>query len=140
MHQHLTARQPDAGCDCDGSELCTHLPLVMIDTGGEAIPGVPIAENYDGDEAVTLTSTGESMLSVRVSILDDDSHNHHPSDKPDLESQALIRVRGNSSRYFDKKSYLVRFTDENGTYADREVMVWTRTMNGRSTALIWTKR
>ena len=35
VHQHLTARQPGAGCDCDGSELCTHLPLVVIDTGGE---------------------------------------------------------------------------------------------------------
>ena len=38
VHQHLTARQPDAGCTCDGSELCTHLPLVVIDTGGEEIP------------------------------------------------------------------------------------------------------
>ena len=39
VHQHLTARQPDAGCDCDGSELCTHLPLVVIRTNGQAIPG-----------------------------------------------------------------------------------------------------
>lgn len=23
VHQHLTARQPDAGCDCDGTTLCT---------------------------------------------------------------------------------------------------------------------
>ncbi len=34
VHQHLTGRQPDAGCSCDGSELCTHLPLVIIDTYG----------------------------------------------------------------------------------------------------------
>ena len=34
VHQHLTGRQPEAGCSCDGSELCTHLPLVIIDTGG----------------------------------------------------------------------------------------------------------
>ncbi len=122
VHQHLTARQPDAGCDCDGSELCTHLPLVIIDTGGEDIPGVPVTEQYEGDEPVTLTSTGESMLSVKVSVLDDDTRNHHPSDTPDLESEALVRVRGNSSRYFDKKSYLIRFTDTDGSYADHEVM------------------
>ena len=62
------------------------------------------------------------MLSVRISILDDDSRNHHPSDMPDLESQALIRVRGRSSRYFDKKNYLLRFTTEDGSYASHPVM------------------
>ena len=45
IHQHLTGRQPDAGCSCDGSELCTHLPLVIIDTYGEEIPGIPIPES-----------------------------------------------------------------------------------------------
>ena len=38
-HQHLEARGPDAGCDCDGTELCTHLPLVIIDTGGRRSRG-----------------------------------------------------------------------------------------------------
>ena len=33
VHQHLTARQPDAGCDCDGTTLCTHLPLLVIEDG-----------------------------------------------------------------------------------------------------------
>ena len=121
-HQHLEARGPDAGCDCGGTELCTHLPLVIIDTGGEAIPGMPTSSHYDGDEPTTLTSTGETMLPVRVSILDDETRNHHPSDEPDLESGALIRVRGNSSRYFDKKNYLLRFTDEEGKYQGRQVM------------------
>ena len=121
VHQHLSARQPDEGCDCGGSELCTHLPLVIIETGGPPIPGEPI-EHEDGSETFTTTATGESMLSVNIAILDDESKNHHPSDEPDLETSALIRIRGNSSRHFDKKSYLVRFTDEDGSYADHEVM------------------
>ena len=37
VHQHLTARQPGAICQCGGEELCTHLPLVIIDTGGVEI-------------------------------------------------------------------------------------------------------
>lgn len=37
--QHETARQPEAGCDCDGASLCSHLPLVIIDTEGQEIPG-----------------------------------------------------------------------------------------------------
>lgn len=122
VHQHLTSRQPDQGCGCDGTQLCTHLPLVMIDTGGEAIPGVPTDNHNDAETQLTTTDTGDTMLSVSIAIQDDESHNHHPSDTPDLESQALIRIRGNSSRYFDKKSYLIRFTNEKGKYADHEVM------------------
>ena len=121
VHQHLTARQPDAGCDCGGTELCTHLPLVIIDTGGEEIPGEPV-ELGDGTTVFTTTENGEEMLGARISILDDESHNHHPSDAPDLETDSLIRIRGNSSRYFDKKSYLIRFTKQDGDYADHPVM------------------
>ena len=122
VHQHLEFRGPDAGCDCDGTELCTHLPLVIIDTDGEAIPGVPQTEEGSEKEIFTTTAAGADMLDARIFILDDEARNHHPSDEPDLDSQALIRVRGNSSRYFDKKSYLFRFTDEEGEYADHEVM------------------
>ena len=121
VHQHLTARQPDAGCDCGGTELCTHLPLVIIDTGGEEIPGEPV-ELGDGTTVFTTTENGEEMLGARISILDDESHNHHPFDAPDLETDSLIRIRGNSSRYFDKKSYLIRFTEQDGDYADHPVM------------------
>lgn len=122
VHQHLSARQPDAGCSCDGSELCTHLPLVIIDTAGAEIPGMPLGHEENGTTSYSTTADGETMLSVRISILDDDSRNHHPSDMPDLESQALIRVRGRSSRYFDKKNYLLRFTTEDGSYASHPVM------------------
>ena len=122
IHQHLTGRQPDAGCTCDGSELCTHLPLVVIDTGGEDIPGVPLDESYDGETAFTTTADGSAMLPVQISIMDSPAHNHHPSDTPDLESDGMIRVRGNSSRYFDKLGYLLRFTHADGSNAAHEVM------------------
>ena len=50
------------------------------------------------------------------------SVNHHPSDTPDIQSSALIRIRGRSSRRFDKKGYLLRFTKEDGSYDNYEVM------------------
>ena len=43
-------------------------------------------------------------------------------DRPDLESEILIRIRGNSSRRFDKKNYLIRFVNDDGSYAGHEVM------------------
>lgn len=121
-HQHEMARQPDAGCDCDGSELCTHLPLVIIDTGGQTMPGEPIVDENGNETGATLTAEGESMLNAHISICSDDSRNHHPSDEPDLESDIQIRIRGNSSRYFEKHNYLLRLVKDNGDYRQEEVM------------------
>lgn len=122
VHQHLTARQPDAGCDCDGTELCTHLPLVLIDTGGQEIPGAPITTSSGQEIGFTTTEDGDTMLPARISVMSNDDRNHHPSDTPDLESDMVIRIRGNSSRYFDKKSYLLRLTGEDGGYRQEEMM------------------
>lgn len=122
VHQHLTARQPDAGCSCDGSELCTHLPLVQIDTGGETIPGEPIRDENRQEIGFTTTAQGESMLAATISVTWRNGQNHHPSDTPDLQSQMVIRIRGNSSRYFDKKGYLLRLTEEDGSYRTAEMM------------------
>lgn len=121
VHQHLTSKQYEEDCDCDGSELCTHLPIVMIDTDGEEIPGKAV-EDEDGNEEITLTDEGERMISSEISIIDNSEGNNHPSDSAELTTSSLIRVRGASSRYYDKSSYLLRFTDEDGSYSDEEVM------------------
>ncbi len=122
VHQHLTSRQPDEGCGCDGSQLCTHLPLVIIDTAGTDIPGRPIVDADGHEIGFTTTVQGEEMLSAKISVISDEDSNHHPSDQPDLESDMLIRIRGNSSRFFDKKSYLIRLTDDSGDYHNEEMM------------------
>ena len=133
VHQHLTARQPDAGCDCDGSELCTHLPLIIIDTGGQEIPGEPLSEDgltqeEGGDvpyeyENVTLAPDGSSTILCQVQVMEGDDQNHHPSDDPDLELTARIRIRGNTSRLFDKKGYLLDLTDEDGVKSNNVSML-----------------
>ena len=122
VHQHLESRGPDAGCTCDGSTLCTHLPLVMLDTGGAAIPGEPILAEDGSTLGFTTAEDGESMISARVSVMDSAERNNHPDDAPALESSMQIRVRGNSSRFFEKKSYLLRLTDTDGTYRNEKMM------------------
>lgn len=121
VHQHLTARQPDAGCDCDGSELCTHLPLILIDTGGQEMPGEPILDEKEQEVGFTTTPDGSDMISAKISVISDDSRNHHPSDEPDQESDILIRIRGNSSRYFDKKNYRIKLVSDTGDGSSREL-------------------
>lgn len=112
-HQHLEERVPPP-CTEHGSDVfCSHLPLIFIETGGEAIPGAPIA-TVGTEELFTTTASGETALSVSFRVVDQPGVNHHLDDDATLVSQADIRIRGNSSRYFDKKSYLLRPTDEEG--------------------------
>ena len=114
-HQHLAARQPDASCDCDGSELCTHLPIIRIDTGGQDIPGEVIRDENDHAVGFTTTSTGAEEILVTLETVEQEGAWHHASDEADQSSKAFFRIRGNSSRSFDKKSYRIKLvTDETG--------------------------
>ena len=123
VHQHLTARQPDAGCDCDGSELCTHLPLVIIDTRGQEIPGKATGETDDFGETVnTLAEDGRDVINASLSVIDNSDRNNHPSDEVALVTETEIRVRGHSSRLFEKSPYQLKFVDEKGEDAPAEVM------------------
>ena len=115
VHQHLTARQPDAGCDCDGSELCTHLPLVIIDTGGQEMPGEPIVDEKGDRLGYSTTEDGSTEIWATLAVIDGEETNHHPSDQPTMESDLLIHIRGNSSRYFDKNNYRLKLRKEAGS-------------------------
>ena len=121
-HQHLE-RPAYTPCADHGEDLlCSHLPLVLIDTGGAEIPGVPIRSGGSGreDDAFTTTADGSTLLRASVSVVDHAEGNNHPDDTPTLQSVIDIRVRGNSSRYFDKHSYLVKTLTDDGA-ASRDV-------------------
>lgn len=123
IHQHLTSRQPDAGCDCDGTELCTHLPLVIIDTGGQEIPGAPTGERDSfGEEIYTTADDGTDFINVQVKVIDNDDGNNHPSDEPDFTTASQFRIRGHASRHFEKSPYLLKFIDDAGEDNDISVM------------------
>lgn len=123
IHQHKTARGPDAGCDCDGTKLCTHLPLVLIDTGGQEIPGKVTGEtDAFGEMLSTVAADGRDVINVAFSVVDHQDRNNHPTDAPTLSAKAEIRIRGHSSRLFEKSSYQLDFVDENGEAVPAPVM------------------
>ena len=123
VHQHLTARGPDAGCNCGGTELCTHLPLVIIDTGGQTIPGEVTGETDAYGETInTLAEDGRDVMDVQLSIIDNQNQNNHPSDVAAVTTISEIRIRGHASRLFKKAPYRLNFVDENGEDRDLEVM------------------
>lgn len=114
-HQHLMAKQPENECDCDGSELCTHLPIIRIDTGGQDIPGKPITDKNGSLISYSTTEEGESEIIVTIDTIEEEGKWHHASDPADQSSCAFFRIRGNSSRFFDKSNYRIKLVaDESG--------------------------
>lgn len=115
-HQHLE-QAPYTPCTDHGEEVfCTHLPLFNI------VTDAPIPEPYLLDESgeVLRMENGRSlfnneMVSASVAFFTNSEGNNHLTDDPDISQRALIRARGNTSRSFDKKSYLLKFTTEDGT-------------------------
>ena len=123
-HQHL--QQPseaDLGACyfCVGNELCTHLPIIIIDTFGAEIPGRPLAfytgmyADRDAMNTFHTTADGETEIEVSVRIIENLDTWNHTGDMAALESLAMMRLRGNSSRMFDKPSYRI-----NLVHPDRE--------------------
>lgn len=104
-HQHI-ANIKEVKTD-KVEEFNTHLPIVTIDTDGKDIPG----EARDG-----------STVMSNISIYDDETENNYLTDEPKVKTSANIRYRGNSSINFDKKGYLLKFINDDGSENKQEVL------------------
>ena len=118
-HQHLSAGMPREACDCVGGYgLCTHLPIIRIDTGGQEIPGEIIRNPENAEEVIgyTTTESGAEEILVNIETVETEGVWHHASDEADQSSLSRLRIRGNSSRNFPKKNYRIELVaDESGT-------------------------
>jgi len=122
-HQHQERpSEADLGecLHCDENVLCTHLPLIVIDTFGQTIPGRPLAfgtGRYSDLETLENFHTGpngETEIEVSVLVIDNHESWNHEHDIPLHESMATMRIRGNSSRFFDKPNFRIQLIDEHG--------------------------
>ncbi len=121
-HQHLEMPLPAGECGCDGSELCTHLPIIRIETGGQYIPGEVIRDE-ESDETLGFTTAvdgGEDII-VTIETVETEGVWHHASDEADLTSLAAFRIRGNSSRNFPKKNYRLELVADETRTENREL-------------------
>lgn len=121
-HQHLEAVEK-IECTEHGDEVfCTHLPLVEIETEGVEIPGEAIVSDTGKITGWTQTADGEDEIHAWMQVTDSETENNHAEDKPTVESEMLIHVRGNTSRTFDKSSYAIRLITETGENNAQEIM------------------
>lgn len=125
VHQHEAAQEkaPCAQTHADG-ELCTHLPLVVIDTGGVEIPGKPLqgpGNDALGETSYTRAANGDTRISAKMRVVDGQGY-HHGGDEAALSSDITIRVRGRSSRHFAKSSYAITTVNKDGSNNDQPMM------------------
>ena len=121
-HQHIEAQEPKT-CEHTDDVFCTHLPLIEIYTpDGIDIPGRAITDENDLVVAYEQTPDGKDEIVASIEITSKDGVNHHEDDTPDLISDAIVHVRGNSSRTFDKLGYSIDLIKEDGTDNDLEFM------------------
>ena len=122
-HQHLEEPGYTPCTDHGDDVFCTHLPIVVIDTEGQEIPGALTGKADRFGEALHSTAAdGSDYINVSVKVIDNETGNNHLTDAPELTTRSLFRVRGNSSRRFEKAPYLLKFVTEDGLDNDVEVM------------------
>lgn len=120
-HQHIEAEDKEACVHTDGV-LCSHLPIVQIDTYGKEIPGEIIRSPEGYTIGYTMSETGEETIDSKVSVFDNEEKNNHIDDIPQVSSEIRIRIRGNSSRHFEKKGYIVKLITDDGFNNPQSVM------------------
>ena len=119
IHQHKENKVED---NEDSSEdvFQRHLPIVKIETNGQKIPGTPISK--EGGVIISETAeNGENRITAYFSITDGQSGNNKLNNQESVKSKSLIRYRGNSSRFFDKKSYSINLINEDGSENKQEL-------------------
>jgi hypothetical protein len=84
------------------------------------IPGRPVRYGTNVEEfidEIELTigdiASEDNLSEILVSLytVDNGGAWNHPNDAPAMQSQAFFRIRGNSSRYFDKANFRIRLIE-----------------------------
>lgn len=115
--QHLSynTQAEDTSLSIEEDTFSSHLPVVSIETDGAVIPGRP-------QQGQHVRDIENSFIQADMRIYDREGELNTLSSRPVLESGINIRVRGNSSRTFDKVGYLFKFTSDTGEERKLEVM------------------
>lgn len=127
VHQHLSynTQIEDTSLSVNARDFSSRLPVVRIETGGQTIPGKPV-------KGQRVSEVENSFIQGSMEIAEKEGVLHTFKSQADVEGQIKIRVRGNTSRWFDKTGYLFKFINKNGMEQKKEVMG----MEGNSTWIL----
>lgn len=120
--QHIDALKTQDSGSVENGDLVSHLPLISINTNGQKIPGNPIHDEQKNVIDYEKGDNGEEEIKVEINVYDNQDAQNSIKNKEDIKSDAFIRIRGNSSRSFDKKSYKISFVNSQNLPKELEVM------------------
>ncbi len=103
-HQHLQALEKPVCTEHEDDVFCTHLPLMNITTD-EPVPA-PYLSVMDRNGNILKN---DEMVGATIQYFDSETENNHLTDTPVVDERAMIRIRGASSRKYDKHGYLIKF-------------------------------
>lgn len=116
QHEQEADADPDTGTQTLPSDFLvdetfeTHLPLAVIDTGGEEIVNY---KYYDKDTDAMVYPEGIDVYTrMTLSIIDNEDHVNRPSDVPVVQTPGKLKVRGNHSAMLSKLQYRIKLFDE----------------------------
>lgn len=120
--QHLQSLKTQNSGSVEKGDLVSHLPLISISTSGQKIPGTPVRNEKNEVIYYELGDNGEEEIKVEINIYDNEQAQNSIKNKADISNKAFFRIRGNSSRSFDKNSYKISFIDNQDLPLEYEVM------------------
>ena len=137
-HQHWDAPQKTPCKTAHaGGELCTHLPIISINTGGKTSPGATLKDENGRETGYTTAPDGSDRITAYISTFDNESEFNHPTDASDFSSKVEIHIRGNSSRSFDKPGYAIKLITEGKIIIDKTIIAEKRfAPSGREKAVL----
>lgn len=113
----------------DPETFASHLPVISIDTGGQEIPGGPVRDengkvlSNENDEAIRTTAPdGSDSITAHIDVFDSGEGANRLTDQAAIESECLIRIRGNTSIFYDKNNYRIALINSDGTDNDQELL------------------
>lgn len=114
QHREQPSEEELGSCSvCGGKDrLCTHLPVISIETGGQTIPGRPYLDENGHTKGYYKSDSGEEEILVQFSTVAEEGVWHHVDDTPTDEGTALFRYRGNTSRAFSKGSFRLKTVEK----------------------------
>jgi len=113
--EEISAAAEDTNLFVDPRTFSTHLPVVSIDTAGKKIPG-------EAKPGIRVEDIPEYFTAANVRVIHDKNELNTLDSKEQVNTRSWIRIRGNTSRHFEKKGYLMKFVDSEGADNNCEVL------------------
>ena len=113
--EHVVAEEKEP-CKAHTQDiLCSHLPIVSINTNGKEIPGKPVYDEEFNVIDYTLAEDGTTSIKASMDVINNKNKYNHLNDRATDTGSVMLRVRGHSSRRFEKANYFIRFVNDDGT-------------------------